>query len=191
MDPVSPFDWHRMFLGNEPPMFFLEIIFRVAAIYTFTVLAVRLMGKRGNKSLSPFESVVIIALGSAAGDTMFYPQVPLLYAFVVIGGVIALNRMFALAQTNAKSVNAFLEGKPLIVIREGKLIPKALRLARMRPDEVKGLLREQGIEDTGVVRFAFLERSGGLGVFRFSEADARSEESTYPVDVQNAHDGSA
>ncbi len=83
MDPVSPFDWHRMFLGAEPPLYFLEIIFRIAALYTFTVLAVRLMGKRGNRNLSPFQTVVIIALGSATGDTMFYPQVPLLYAFLV------------------------------------------------------------------------------------------------------------
>ncbi|MEO5826859.1 MAG: YetF domain-containing protein [Gemmatimonadales bacterium] len=184
MDPVSPFDWHRMFVGSEPPMFFLEILFRVAAMYTFTVLAVRLMGKRGSGNLSPFESVVIIALGSAAGDTMFYPQVPLLYAFLVIAGVVALNRLFAVAQTKAESINAFLEGRPLILIKEGKLIPHALHLAQMRPDEVKGMLREQGIEDTGVVRFAFLERSGGLGVFRFSESETRSGETTFPADVQ-------
>ncbi len=41
-------------------------------------LVLRLMGKRGNRSLSPFANVVIIALGSATGDSMFYPQVPLI-----------------------------------------------------------------------------------------------------------------
>lgn len=174
-----------MFFGTEPPLYFLEIIFRVAAIYTFAVLAVRLMGKRGNRNLSPFQTVVIIALGSAAGDTMFYPQVPLVYAFLVIAVVVALNRFFAMAQTKAKSVNTFLEGDPLIVIKDGKLVPQALRKVRMRPDEIKGMLREQGIEDTGVIRFAFLERTGTLGVFRFSESDQRSGESTYPVEVQH------
>lgn len=116
---------------------------------------------------------------------MFYPQVPLVYAFVVIAVVVALNRLFAMAQTKAKAINTFLEGDPLIVIKEGKLVPQALRTARMRPDEIKGMLREQGIEDTGAVRFAFLERSGNLGVFCSSEPEKRSGESTYPADVQH------
>ncbi len=183
MDPVTPFDWHRMFLGTEPPLYFLEILFRVTAIYCFAVLALRLMGKRGNRNLSPFENVVIISLGSAAGDTMFYPQVPLVYAFLVVTGVVALNRIFAFAQTKVKAVNVFLEGKPLIVVRDGKLVPQAMHRARMRPDEVKGMLREQGIEDTGVVRFAFLERTGTLGVFRYSKAEERAVESTYPAGI--------
>lgn len=71
------------------------------------------------------------------------------------------------------------------MIKDGKLVPQALRKVRMRPDEIKGMLREQGIEDTGVIRFAFLERTGTLGVFRFSESDQRSGESTYPVEVQH------
>ncbi len=184
MDPVSPFDWHRMFFGTQPPLYFLEIVFRVAAVYIFAVLTLRLMGKRGNRNLSPFQTVVIIALGSASGDSMFYPQVPLVYAFIVIALVVALHRCFAVAQTKVKSVNAFLEGNPLIVIRDGKVDPEPLREARMRPDEIKGMLREQGIEDPGIIRVAFLERSGNLGVFRFSDSEKRSGESTYPVELQ-------
>jgi len=114
MDPVTPFDWHRMFLGNEPPLYFLEIAFRVVLIYVFAVLALRLMGKRGNRNLSPFQTVVVIALGSAAGNTMFYPQVPLLYAMLVIVVVVALHRVFAIAQIKAKGVNTFLEGLKVI-----------------------------------------------------------------------------
>jgi len=184
MDPVTPFDWHRMFLGNEPPLYFLEIAFRVVLIYVFAVLALRLMGKRGNRNLSPFQTVVVIALGSAAGDTMFYPQVPLLYAMLVIVVVVALHRVFAIAQIKAKGINTFLEGDPLIVIEAGVLLPESLRKARMRPDEIMGMLREQGIEDTGVVRFAFLERTGTLGIFRYSEKERRSGENTFPAETQ-------
>ncbi len=104
---------------------------------------------------------------------MFYPQVPLLYAFVVIAAVVALNRVFAILQTQMKSVNTFLEGDPLVVVKSGALVPEAMCKARMRPDEIMGMLREQGIEDTGDVRFAFLERTGALGIFRFSESEQR------------------
>ena len=180
MEPVNPFDWHRMFLGTEPPLYFAEILFRVVLVYGFAVLLLRLMGKRGNRNLSPFQSVVIIALGSAAGDSMFYPQVPLLYAFLVIAVVVGLDRAFATAQMKSAKVNAFIEGRATIMVKDGELLDSALRRVRMRPDEFKGMLREQGIENTGKVRFAFLERSGMLGLYTFDEGQEKDGESTFP-----------
>ncbi len=118
MEPVSRVDWHRMLGGSEPPLYLPEIVFRVATIYIVAVLAVRRLGKRGNRNLSPFENVVSISLGSAAGETMFYPKVPLVYAFLVVAGVVALNRVFALAQRKVKAFNTLLEGDPLMVNRE-------------------------------------------------------------------------
>lgn len=51
MDPVIPFDWYRLFIGAEPPLYFLEIVFRVILIYSFTVLMRRYMGKRGQRQM--------------------------------------------------------------------------------------------------------------------------------------------
>ncbi len=70
------------------------------------------MGKRGKRNISPFQTAVIIAPGSAAGDSMFYPHVPLRYALVIITVVVAFDRALAIAQTRAKAVNSFLEGNP-------------------------------------------------------------------------------
>ncbi|MGN6376143.1 MAG: DUF421 domain-containing protein [Sphingomonas sp.] len=181
MQSVTPFDWHRMFLGNEPPLYFLEILFRVAMVYVFAVFALRLMGKRGNRKLSPFQTVVVIALGSASGDTMFYPQVPLLYAFLVILVVVGLDRLFAIAQIKSARMNTFVEGNPLMMVRDGAVLPGALRRACMRRDELMGMLREQGIKDTGVIQCAFLERDGALGIYTFSQDAQRRGESTLPV----------
>ena len=186
MQPVTPFDWHRMFLGSEPPLFFLEIGFRVVVVYAFAVLMLRLMGKRGNRNLSPFKTVVVIALGSASGDTMFYPRVPLLYAFLVIAIVVGLDRAIAIVQTKWEAFNTFIEGNPLIMVQDGAVLDSALQKARLRPDELMGMLREQGIENTGAIRYAFLERDGNLGLYQFSKEQLSSGESTFPVETQNA-----
>jgi len=148
------------------------------------VLTLRFMGKRGKRNISPFQTAVIIALGSAAGDSMFYPHVPLRYALVIITVVVAFHRALAIAQTRAKAVNSFLEGNPLIVVKDGAVLPAALRKARLRPDELVGMLREQGIENTGVIRYAFFERSGKPGVYQFSQDEELSGESTFPVQTE-------
>ena len=180
MDPVTPFDWHRMFLGEQPPLFVLEILFRIVAIYAFAVLLLRLMGKRGNRTLSPFENVLIIALGSAVGDAMFYPQVPILYAWVVVAVVVLLQRLLSVVQLRSARLNTFLESDPEVLVRHGEVIPDGLRAARLRPDELLGMLREQEVENTGEVRYAFLERSGQLGLLRYPEGEEREGEFTFP-----------
>ena len=61
MDPVVPFDWQRMFVGAQPPLFFLEIVLRVILVYGFTVIMLRLTGKRGQRQMTRFELVLVIA----------------------------------------------------------------------------------------------------------------------------------
>jgi len=182
MDPTTPFDWHRMFFGVQPPLFLLEIVVRVAAIYLFAAVVMRVMGNRGQRSLSPFETVVIIALGSAVGDGMFYPEVPILYAWVVISAVVLFDVALDKAQLRVRWINRVVEGGPLLLVRDGALVEEGLKAARLRRSEVMGLLREEGIEDTGEIRYAFLEGSGELGVLRYAPGDVVPRASTLPDD---------
>lgn len=182
MEPVTPLDLHRLFIGDQPPLYFLEIIIRVVLIYGFAVLMLRFMGKRGQRQMSTFEYVVIIALGSATGDSMFYPEVPILYAWLVIVVIIFLNYVTATLQIHSKSVNSFLEGDPRMMIREGKIIKESLEKEKLRREELMQLLREHEIEDTGEIQYAFLERTGNLGLFRHEKKEKVKGESTYPDD---------
>ena len=181
MDPATPFDWHRMFLGEEPPLFFLEILFRVVAIYLFAAVSLRLMGKRGQRQLSPFEFVVVIALGSATGDAMFYPEVPILYAWAVIAGVVALSGLAAKAQLWSGRVNTFLEGTPRPLVWGGEVLADNVRRENLRTDEFLAMLRELGVARTGDLHYAFLERSGEIGYLLNDDPDRAPGASTYPL----------
>lgn len=181
MDPATPFDWHRMFIGDEPILYLLEIVFRTVFIYAYAVFMLRFMGKRGQSNLSTFQNVVIVALGSATGDSMFYPSVSILYACVVITTIVGLGRMLQELQTRFQPLNSFLQGKPLLMLKDGKVIEAALSEARLRTDEFYAMLRDQGIRNTGEVEFAFLERTGLLSVYKFNEEDEVDGKPTFPL----------
>lgn len=184
MDPVTPFDWQRMFFGVEPPLFLLEIVFRIVVIYLFAAVLMRVMGKRGQRSLSPFETLVIIALGSAVGDGMLYPEVPIAYAWAVITVVVLLDWVLEEAQLRSWLTFRMMSGAPILLVREGEVQAAGLRKARLRRNELMGLLREQEVADTGEVRYAFLEESGYLGLIRFPDEEAVAGEATLPPEVQ-------
>ena len=76
-------DWNRFFVSDQDFSFFFEILLRTPIMFLITLGVLRLTGKRGGQQLSIFEVVMIITLGSAAGDAMFYKEVGLLHAIAV------------------------------------------------------------------------------------------------------------
>ena len=87
------FEWRRILINDMPVEFLLEVAFRTIVMFFFLVVTLRLAGKRGVKQLSIYEVVIIVALGSAAGDPMFYKDVGLIPALLVFTIVMGLYRL--------------------------------------------------------------------------------------------------
>ena len=43
--PVRPLDWERMFLGEEKPLFLVEVAIRTTIIFVYTLLLLRVLGR--------------------------------------------------------------------------------------------------------------------------------------------------
>jgi uncharacterized membrane protein YcaP (DUF421 family) len=174
------FDLYRIFLGDQPLGFFLEIMFRTVVMYLYVLLLLRLLGKRGMGQLSPFEFTIIIALGSAVGDPMFYPEVPLLHCLAVVTLVVAMTRFVTYLSNRWESVEDFLEGQPCCVVEDGVLNLKAIDGERFSREELFMLLREKGVSQLGQVRRAYVEPSGGVSAFRWPDDRAKPGLPTIP-----------
>ena len=92
MPEIIQLDWKSLLLGSEKWEFLFETAFRTFVMFMVILLYLRLFGKRGVKQLSVFELGVIIGLGSAAGDPMFYKEVGLLPGVLVFSIVFGLYR---------------------------------------------------------------------------------------------------
>jgi len=117
---ISGFDWKQLLLGDQNWDFLIEAVFRSFIMFIIIVISLRILGKRGVKQLSIFELVVIIGLGSAAGDPMFYKDVGLLPALVVFIMVISLYRFIVYLIGKSEKFEHLVEGTPICLIAEGK-----------------------------------------------------------------------
>lgn len=163
---VQPFDWARMAFGEEPPWFLAEILFRTAVIYLYTLTLLRWIGGRSIAQLSVVEFLLVIALGSAVGDAMFYSDVPLLHAMAVITLVVMIDKAIDKAIRRWGPVKNFVDGTPTEVVSDGRMAMAGLTMRGMGAYEVMEMLRRQGIDNLGDVRHAYLEATGGLSVFK-------------------------
>jgi uncharacterized membrane protein YcaP (DUF421 family) len=159
-------EFDRIFFGDLTVEFVLEIVLRTAVMYLYTLTLVRVLGKRGLGQLSPFELVIIVALGSAVGDPMFYVDVPLAHGIIVITAVVALERVLVKLTERNKGVERLIESVPVLLVRDGVLLVDALHQEDLSQSEVFMELREKGVEFLGEVRRAYLEPSGHISVFK-------------------------
>lgn len=166
-------DWHQIFFGNEELSFFWEIIFRTIIMFLVVVITLNFTGKRGVKQLSIFEMVMIIALGSAAGDPMFYKEVGVLHAIMVFVVVLLSYRLVIWLIVRFDKVELLLEGKPIYLIKDGKYTVKSKSNKVLASDEFFAELRQKGIEHLGQVKCAVLETNGELNVLFFEDQEVK------------------
>ncbi len=167
------FEWDRLLFNELPFVFVLEVIFRSVIMFVTILVALRVTGKRGVKQLSIFETVIIIALGSAAGDPMFYEDVGVVPAIVVFVTVIFLYRTVTWLTGKSKWFEILIEGETVCLINEGKFSVKEFKKESLAQDEFFSELRLKNIEHLGQVRNAYLETSGEVSVFFFEDKDVK------------------
>lgn len=164
--PIVAFDLQRMLIGSEPPWFLLEIIIRTSIVYAWALFLLRWLGSRTIGQLSTIEFLLVIALGSAVGDAMFYPDVPLLHALLVVTVVIGINKGLDVLVARSKRAERLLDGQPEELIRDGVVCARFFRSTTLGVSELFQELREKGIEHLGQVGRAYVEPDGVLTVYR-------------------------
>jgi len=158
-----------MFIGDTDLTFVLQIVIRTTFMYLYTLALVRLLGKRGMGQLSPFEMVIIVALGSAVGDPMFYDNVPLLHGIAVVTVVVALERLLVVLTQRNRRLERLIESSPVLLVTDGAIDQEAMNQEELSEGELFMSLREASIEQLGEVRLAYLEPNGKVSVFRSEE----------------------
>ncbi|MCP2025874.1 uncharacterized membrane protein YcaP (DUF421 family) [Flavobacterium sp. HSC-32F16] len=167
------FEWNRVLFNELPEIFIFEVIFRSTVMFTILLLTLKLAGKRGVKQLSIFETVIIIALGSAAGDPMFYEDVGIVPAIIVFTVIIILYRLVTWLTGKSKKFEEFIEGKTECLINDGKFSISTFKKETLAQDEFFSELRIKSIEHLGQVKHAFIETSGEISVFFYEDKEVK------------------
>ncbi len=168
---MTPFDWQRLLLDDLPLLFIAEVALRALFAFVAVFLFLKISGRRGIRQLSLFELVVILTLGSAAGDVSFYEDVPLLPIAAVFATLLLLYRLTLLIMTRSERFSKWMEGEPVTIIKDGLYELNSLSRLNISSDEFFMELRQQGVEHLGQVRLGILETDGDVSLY-FNDADS-------------------
>lgn len=163
----------EFFIGKEEWKFLWEIILRTAVMFLIIVIGIKILGKRGVKQLSIFELVVVIGLGSAAGDPMFYRDTGIISAVFVFTVVIILYRLMTYLVGKFHPFEKLLEGQPNILIQNGEFHLKNSKKQDLGTEELFSALRMKNVSQLGQIKLAIEEISGEISMFFFENEQVK------------------
>ena len=166
-------DFIKILLADTTFTFAAEIVLRSILMYFLIILVLRFSGKRGVRQLSIFEIAIILSLGSAAGDAMFYEEVPIIHAVIVFAVIMALYRLTTYLMMKSDAIETVLEGRPIYIVKNGLLIVEDIKQEKYSYDEFFAEMRQKKIEHLGQVKMALLETDGCLSVIPYSKENIK------------------
>jgi uncharacterized membrane protein YcaP (DUF421 family) len=143
---------------------------RAVAVYALMLFVVRALGRRTVGNFSAFDLLVALMLGEVV-DEMIYGDVRFIQGTVAIVTLAALSYGDSLLSYWDHGMEAVLEGKPTLVIRNGEFHRAGMRRERMNEKDVLSALRMQGVRDMRQVQYAIVEHDGTISVVPYDWAE--------------------
>lgn len=155
---------------------------RTIILYLVIVVTLRVLGKRQVGELEPSELVVAILISDLAAVPMQDIGIPLFSGILPIITLLALELIASEISMHSLKFRAFLCGKPVFIIRDGKIDQRAMKKNRITTDELFCSLRQSGVLEVNQVQYAILETNGQLSTFLYPKFAplAAKDDSKYP-----------
>ncbi|HEY7056255.1 MAG TPA: YetF domain-containing protein [Vicinamibacterales bacterium] len=156
-----------------------ELIFRSAVVYTALIFILRLTGKRQVGQLAPFDLVLLLVLSNAVQNSMNGGDNSLIGGLLSAVTLVGLNHLVGLATFRSKRLEAIVEGRPWILVHNGRVYDDVLARAQLTHHELQAALRQHGCACVDDVHSVILENNGSISVVpRTSGPDTSGPAST-------------
>ncbi|ENH97096.1 YrbG protein [Gracilibacillus halophilus YIM-C55.5] len=142
----------------------LLLIVRTLFSYVVIIVTFRLMGKREIGELSLLDMVVFIMIAEVAVISIEDLEQFFAYGVIPMTVLLLIQRLTAWLSLKSPKFRAWFDGKPSIIITQGKIDEYEMKKNRLNFDDLLQQLRENGTESINDVDYAILEASGKLSI---------------------------
>ncbi len=142
----------------------LVTLTRGIILYIVITVFMRFMGKRQLGELQPSELVVTILLSEIVSVPMESNGAPFLGPLLASGALVCLEIISSVVNMKFPTISTVIQGKPAVIINNGKLNQKKLKSLRFTAEDVLEQLRQKDIFNISEVEHAVVETNGSLSV---------------------------
>jgi len=141
----------------------LEVIIRGTIMYLGMFALLRIFRRQAG-ALGIADLLVIVVIADAAQNGMAGESKSITEALLLISTIVAWDWIFDYLGFKSPFWKRILEPEPLLLVEDGKIIRKQLEKELMTEDDLLSQLRQQGVEDSSIVKKCYLESNGRFSV---------------------------
>jgi uncharacterized membrane protein YcaP (DUF421 family) len=140
----------------------MDLVLRTAFVFVLIFVVTRAVGRRELSSMEPFDMILLVVIGDLVQQGVTQSDYSLTGATTVIATLALLTVFTAWLSFRVRRLRPLLEGEPVVIVADGRILERNLRRQRMTVEELEAEARQQQVTSLGDVRFAVLETNGRI-----------------------------
>jgi uncharacterized membrane protein YcaP (DUF421 family) len=143
----------------------MEPILRGAIVYIVLLFVFRISGNRSLAQITAFDFVLLLIISEATQQALLGEDFSITNAILVIITMVMMDIGFSLWKQRSAQVEKVVDGVPIVIVENGKPLKERMDKERVDEEDVMAAARErQGLERIDQIKYAVLERSGGISI---------------------------
>lgn len=143
----------------------MDSVIRAVVVYLTLLLIFRVAGKRSLAQITTFDFVLLLIVAEAVQPALADGDDSMTNSFLLVLTLVGLDIGLSLLKGKLPGLEKLIDDVPLVLVEDGKPIAERLRKARVDEEDILTSARQlQGLERMDQIKYAVLERSGGISV---------------------------
>lgn len=149
----------------------MDTVLRALAMYAFLLVIFRVGGKRSLAQITAFDFVLLLIISETTQQALTGQDYSVTNAFLLVLTLVTVDIVLSLVKRHSPRVDRLVEGRPLVLVNEGKPIAERMAMERVDEEDILSAARtHHGLESLSQIRYAVLERNGGIAIIARKDA---------------------
>jgi uncharacterized membrane protein YcaP (DUF421 family) len=143
----------------------MDTILRAAVTYLFLLLIFRIAGKRSLAQITTFDFVLLLIISEATQNALVSNDNSMTNAFLLIVALLGMDVGLSMWKQRSPLLEKLMDDVPLVIVEDGRPLKDRMDRCRVDEEDVLAAARQlRGLERMEQVKYAVLERSGGITI---------------------------
>ena len=146
----------------------MDVILRAVIIYVVVFAFTRVLGRRELSTLQPFDLILLVIIGDLIQSGVTQNDLSVTGVLLVLCTIGTLQVLFSYLGFRFRRIRPVLQGEPIVLVENGRLIARNMRRERLTPDDLAEKARLSEIGSIDEIRWAVLETNGDISFIKQS-----------------------
>jgi uncharacterized membrane protein YcaP (DUF421 family) len=143
----------------------MEAILRAAIMYLVLLVVFRISGNRSLAQITAFDFVLLLVISESTQQALLGEDFSITNGLLVIITMVLLDIGLSLWKQRSRQMDKIIDGVPIILVENGQMLKDRMQKERVDVEDILAAARErQGLERMEQIKYAVLERSGGITI---------------------------